>query len=296
MAGRDIDTKSNPTKDTIFNGVTKKSVLEEGVRSGILSLNLNHVVIDVLGDSNGAGVVGEGSLDLGDQVLVEEELADVGDVAASKGVVGQNMGVGMSNDVNVSGTARVVTGENGLELGNTIGVGLLDSTKEGLVQVGGIVAVAVHRALDTGVDTGGIAVPDIPVQVLDRLTGVDVNELTIHDEGNTSLTIGHILTDELTLDPEGAYLPLGGENADRAIREQLRLISVGSHLGGGVVVLGDSLVGIASFEDVALVCLENGGTTGTSALIDTTLLKVVGTEIEGAASIVKEVTLGHARV
>lgn len=63
-----------------------------------------------------------------------------------------------------------------------------------------------------------------------------------------------------------------------------------------MVVLGDSLVGIANLKDVALVCLEYCGTTGAGTLIDAALLKVVGTEIKRAASIVKEVTLGHARV
>lgn len=219
MAGRDIDTERNPAKDTIFNRVAKKGVLKEGIGSGILSLNLNDVVIDVLSDGNGTGVVGVGSLNFGNQVLVEEELTDVGDVTTSQGVVGQNMGIGVSDNVNVGSAAGVVTGENGLELGHAIGVGLLDSTEEGLVEVGGIITVAVHRALDTRVDTSSVAVPDIPVQVLDRLAGVDVNELAIHDEGNTSLAIRDILADELTLYPEGTYFSLGGKNTDRAIRE-----------------------------------------------------------------------------
>lgn len=48
----------------------------------------------------------------------------------------------------------------------------------GLVEVGSIVAVTVHATLDTRVDTGGVAVPGIPVEVLNRFPGVEIDELS----------------------------------------------------------------------------------------------------------------------
>ena len=55
--------------------------------------------------------------------------------------------------MDVSGTASVVTREDGLELSNAILVGLLQATKERLVQVARVVGVAVAARLDTRVDT-----------------------------------------------------------------------------------------------------------------------------------------------
>lgn len=55
--------------------------------------------------------------------------------------------------VNVSSTAGVVAGEDGVELYDTIGVGLLDTAEESGVQVGGIAGVAVAGGSHARVDT-----------------------------------------------------------------------------------------------------------------------------------------------
>lgn len=55
--------------------------------------------------------------------------------------------------VNVGSTAGVVTGENRLELNNTLVVARLDATEESSVEVGGIRRVTVAAGHDTGVDT-----------------------------------------------------------------------------------------------------------------------------------------------
>ena len=55
--------------------------------------------------------------------------------------------------MDVSGTASVVAREDGLELSDAILVGLLQATKERLVQVARVVGVAIAARLDTRVDT-----------------------------------------------------------------------------------------------------------------------------------------------
>jgi hypothetical protein len=122
------------------------------------------------------GVVGRGGFDEGDQVLVEEDLADVRGVgcgvAAEEGAVGADGGGvgGVGEDVDVGGacevllayvlrnklgmfsrrlTAGVVARENGLVLGDSVDVGLDDSAQESVVQVGEVVTVAVAGTCHT---------------------------------------------------------------------------------------------------------------------------------------------------
>lgn len=45
---------------------------------------------------------------------------------------------------------------------------------------------------------GGIAVPEIHVDIGQRIAGVGVNELDVHVESNTLLVIDDVLADELT--------------------------------------------------------------------------------------------------
>lgn len=106
----------------------------------------------------GVGVVGLELLDGGDEVLVEEDLTDpvgVGGVEAADGVVLEDLCLvgGVGEDVDVGGAAGVVAGEDSLELGDTLLVGLLETTEEGGVEVGVVVGVAVAAGGNTGVDT-----------------------------------------------------------------------------------------------------------------------------------------------
>lgn len=59
----------------------------------------------------------------------------------------------MGHTVDVSSTASVMAREDSLELSNTIPVGLLQATKERVVQVGRVVGVTIAVGLDTGVNT-----------------------------------------------------------------------------------------------------------------------------------------------
>lgn len=72
IGSRNIDTHSNPSKNTILKLVTKQRILKDRIRVTILCLILNDVVICVLCNINSVRVVRVRGLDLGDQVLVKE--------------------------------------------------------------------------------------------------------------------------------------------------------------------------------------------------------------------------------
>lgn len=71
----------------------------------------------------------------------------------------------------MGGASRVVTWEDGRELDDSIIVCLLDAAQGRVVQVAGVVAVAVLVGLDARVDTGRVGAPDVspwetPVSVI----------------------------------------------------------------------------------------------------------------------------------
>ena len=86
-----VNADRDPGKDTVTDGVTKEDVLHEGV-DGVSLLGEN-AVVSVGGEILGVGAVGRSLLNLGDEILVEEKLTDVGRrgrVQAGKGVVLQD--------------------------------------------------------------------------------------------------------------------------------------------------------------------------------------------------------------
>lgn len=90
---RDINSSGNPGKDTVLELVTQENILHEGVdRIGFLGEN---VVLAVGSDVLGVGAVGFEFLNLGDEILIEEELANpvrVRSVDAADGVVFEDLG------------------------------------------------------------------------------------------------------------------------------------------------------------------------------------------------------------
>lgn len=74
---RSIDSESNPSKETVGDAVAEEGVLEKGVDSFGSGLLPQNAVLAVEGKLLGIGVVGLSGLDIADQVLVEEGLADV---------------------------------------------------------------------------------------------------------------------------------------------------------------------------------------------------------------------------
>lgn len=160
-----IDANADPGHDAVLDVVSEEDVLHDGVHaSGLLE---KEVVFDVPGEDLLVDLVCVGGFDFADEVLVEEDLAGVGsmggEVAAQECAVSADGGVigVVCEHVDVSGTAGVVAGEDGLELSDTVDIGLLDTAEEGCFEVGGIVTVSVAPSSDTTVDTGGVAVPDI---------------------------------------------------------------------------------------------------------------------------------------
>lgn len=70
------------------------------------------------------------------------------DAATGDGSVGEFGSILVKNNVDVVGTTRVVTWEDGSELDDTVVISLLDTTEESLVQVGRVVRVAVATFLN----------------------------------------------------------------------------------------------------------------------------------------------------
>ena len=89
-----VHAHRDPGEDTVRHGVTKVDVLHEGIDS--VSLLGEDGVVGVGGQLLGVGGVRGGLLDFGDQILVEEDLADVRGgrgVQAGDGAVGINGGL-----------------------------------------------------------------------------------------------------------------------------------------------------------------------------------------------------------
>lgn len=93
-----------------------------------------------------------------------------------------------------------MTGEDGLERGDTVVIGQLDTTEVSRVET---TVSVVAASVDTTVDTGGVAVPDIDGDGRDGLTGVDVDVLNLEKDIDTVaplrlLDVGaHVLADDV---------------------------------------------------------------------------------------------------
>ena len=98
------------------------------------------------------------------------------------------------------GSSRVVAREDGLELGDAVGVGGLDAAQPGVVEVGQVARVAVAASDYAAVYAGRVAVPDLKVHVRDWVAGRYVNDLVVHQEGHAGLVFGDVLADVLAGD------------------------------------------------------------------------------------------------
>lgn len=87
----------------------------------------------------------------------------------------------------MGGATGVVAGEDGLVADNTPFITGLNTTQESLVQVGLVVGVSVTACDNAGVDTGGVAVPEVGVDVWDGVAGVDIDQLDVEIQGHTRL-------------------------------------------------------------------------------------------------------------
>ena len=79
--------------------------------------------------------------------------------AAAVMAIGKNVGIQVSKDMDVNGTARVMAWEDSCELGDAFGVSVLKPAKHGVVGVGwifGTDTIAVGQ--DASVDSCGVAI------------------------------------------------------------------------------------------------------------------------------------------
>lgn len=137
-----IDTDLNPGKETIIKIITEIDVLGECVVRAVRLLNTPHVV-RVRGDALRVGVVWVGILNGTAQDLVPEQLANVSHTAGAhlESFVRMQSRIQMSQEVGVSCTSLVVTGEDGLEFDHPVAVGLLNATQVSRVpSASGVVA------------------------------------------------------------------------------------------------------------------------------------------------------------
>lgn len=265
-----VDTKGNPAKKAVLDGISEKHVLDKGVgRRGLLQEN---AVLGIRRQALRVGGIDCGSLDLRDEVLVKKDLADVGGGQIEERAVGGGRGVEVDQDVDMGGPACVVSGDEGVEEHDTIVVGLLDAAEErGVEVVGRRCRVAVATGTDTRVDARGVAVchksepkegisllkrgrrtlkrpkrnhegcvvlcsnggkrtPDFSVDTHNRFAGLNVQDLEIKSKGYTGLILGDVLTDILAGDVVRALSDLRGKDTRAVAGEQLGL-------GGGEVVV-----------------------------------------------------------
>lgn len=82
-----------------------------------------------------------------------------------------------------------------MEVHDTLVVTWIDTTSKGIVPVAGVSNVSIALGNDTGVDTGGIRLPEVDIKAGDRLAGVHVNDLKVDIKGNTFFIFGDILSD-----------------------------------------------------------------------------------------------------
>lgn len=291
--GRCVDGNSEVGEQTVLEGVTQVDVVQEGVGVGVLGLHGDHAVVCVGCDGDRVGIVRVGGLDLADHVLVPEDLTNVGDGATRQGVVGQQSSAPVHNVVVVGGAVSVVTGEQGVEGHHTVLIGLLYTTEEGAVVVGQVVGVTVAISHQAGVDTGGVAAPDLGVDASEGLAGLDVNELLLDGDRNTLLVLTDVAADVLAGDPVGSGFTLsaGSEEADLlVVVEDLGLGGAGRDGTGGQVRFVQHLSGVATGLQLTAVHIDHGAATGLGAGVKATglqagltLLQTVGhTALEGA--------------
>ncbi|KAI6770948.1 hypothetical protein HG531_009803 [Fusarium graminearum] len=196
-----VDAESEPSKESVADTVSEESVLHEGVDAVGADLLTQDTIILVEGNFLSVGSIRLEGFDLRDEILVEEGLSDMaGIVVAAESVVGEKSGVGVNHDVDVSRSAGVVTREDGLKLSNTVTVGLLDSAEPGLVDVCFVRVVAVAVCNDAGVNTSGVAVPHLEVDVGDGIAGLDIDDLVVEDNVESILLLDDVFSDILASD------------------------------------------------------------------------------------------------
>lgn len=111
--------------------------------------------------------------------------------------------------------------EQCVELNHTIIIGLGNATKESVVQVRGVIGIAVALLNNSRVNTGRVGVPDISPDPSQWLTGVDINELEVRGNRDTLLAIDQIGTHVLAENVEGADLAFRVQDGAGGVGEDI---------------------------------------------------------------------------
>lgn len=106
----------------------------------------------------------------------------------------------MGQDVDVWCTAGVMAWNDAFELDDSVDVCLLQTAEEGVVEVGGVVGVAVAGGCYAGVDSCCIAVPGVDVDGWDGGAVGCVDELDVEEEWDAFLVLGHIVANQFAID------------------------------------------------------------------------------------------------
>lgn len=233
---RSVDPNRNPTKQSICQSLTKIRILKHRIRSRIRRLRTKNPILLIRRNRDVVRIVRVRPFHFRNNVLVPEELADVrvrADRERAVGVVGCIL---VDDHVVVGGAAGVVARENSFEARDAVGGGWLHAAQEGGVDVGEVVCVAVAGLDHAGVDACCVAVPglsllegvfkdwqllrgegeeipEIPIDVGQGLTSLDIQELCFKNDGYTCLPFLQIIADLLAPDPVWASLAAGADNA-----------------------------------------------------------------------------------
>lgn len=197
------------------------------------------------------------------------------DVVAERAVLVDG-DVGVDEDVNVGGTAGVVAGEDGVEHGHAVLVCLLDAAEEGLVNVARVAGVTVAVGHHARVDTRGVAVPHLKVDVGNGLARVYVDDLVVDGGGDTLLVIDDVLADVLATHVVRSLGDIGGEDTAGVAAEQGACVRVGSVAEARLVVVGgEDAVECSLALETALDpgCLDRLLTTSDVSCLDTASLE-----------------------
>lgn len=148
-------------------------------------------VVGILETGNTVGLVDIGGVDLSQDALWEEDLTNVRDSAACNSGSGDG-GTVVSSNVDMGCTALVPTWKVGGNLDDTVVVGLGKTTGEG--EASGTLSS------ETGVLSGGVAMPKVHDDLWNNLAGCDIDDLNVKKEWDACLTLADIITDELRAD------------------------------------------------------------------------------------------------
>lgn len=308
---RSINPNRNPPKQPLLQSLPKIRILKHRIRRRIRRLRSQHPILSIRRDRHIIRVIRIRRLHLAYDLLVPEQLADVRVRADREGAVGVVGCVLVDDHVVVGGAARVVAGEDCFEARDAVGGGGLDAAEEGGVDVGEVVGVAVARLHDAGVDaccvavpgsimlgsmfnksssllegkqTGRKNIPQVPPDVSQGLTGLDIQELRFKNDRYTCLAFLQIISNLFAFDPVWARLAAGTDDTSVGSSENgLIWSSWGVRTVGCVGLVQDSL-SITSLHR-SFVLLQCGSTASGCAGLEVGKFAVTSSEASSCVGV-----------